>query len=174
MLNFIPDAHIGGKKIQAKYFIYFLLAILLSIFQVAFTDFISIGGLAPDFLIILVVWISLREGQHFGTISGFVIGILFDIISMDVIGTNAFAKVIAGFTAGFFVKENTINKLFGTFSFIGIVFLSATFHNLAYYFFYIKPTELSLFNFFLRYGIASTLYTTVFSVIVVLIKFRRN
>jgi rod shape-determining protein MreD len=174
MINFIPDTHIAGKKIQVKYFVYFFLAVILSIAHVALMDFISIGGLTPDFLIILVVWITLNEGQQFGTISGFVIGILFDIVSMDVIGTNAFAKVIAGFSAGFFYKENTVNKLLGTYSFIGVVFLSAFMHNLVYFFFYIKPTEISLLTFFLRYGLASTFYTTAFSVIVVLIKYRKK
>ena len=58
-------------------------------------DFISIGGIKPDLLLILCVWITLSEGQYEGLITAFVLGLLNDIVSFDVIGTNALSKVVA-------------------------------------------------------------------------------
>ena len=57
---------------------------------------------------------------------------------------------------------------------LGIVALSALIHNAIYYFFYIQPTDLSFTGFFLRSGVAATLYTTVIAVIVMLVAARKQ
>lgn len=161
------------KYVKSKYFIYFLIAIILTYTQVALLNFVAIVEITPDLLLIYLVYLALKEGHLFGIVAGFIIGLLYDIISVDVIGTNALAKTIAGFIAGFFYKENMADKIIGNLKFLYIVFLSSFFHNIVYFFFYLRLSEIPFFTFFLKYGLALTLYTTVVSIGLMFAKYPR-
>src|SRR3954462_3522952 len=67
--------------------------------------YIAVENVTPDLLVILTVFIAVREGQFTGEIAGFILGLLFDLISSDIIGTNALLKMLAGFIAGYFYNE---------------------------------------------------------------------
>jgi rod shape-determining protein MreD len=137
--------------------------------------YVAVEHITPDLLVILTVFIAVREGQFAGEIAGFLLGLLFDLISSDIIGTNALSKMLAGFIAGyFFNKTLSIQDSIGSFRFLGIVALSALAHNIVYFFFYVQPTDLSFAKFFLRNGIAASLYTAVVSVIVMLVAARKQ
>lgn len=157
-----------------KYSLYFLLALLLNIFDLVLLDYLSLEGLTPDFLLILVVWISLNEGQFIGMISGFIAGLMFDLFSFDVLGTNSLAKVIAALIAGWFYNQNKINENIGSYRFLVIIFVSSLFHNLVYFFMYIKVSEISFLPFFGKYGLAISFYTTVFAIFPMLIRLPKN
>lgn len=160
----------SGRRDQVLRYIYYaIIALILSVLQVLFLDLISVGGITPDLLLILCVWITLTEGRLAGLFAGFAVGLIFDIISMDVIGTNALAKTIAVFAAGLFYREGTMEHKIGRFRFLGIVFLSSVIHNLVYFFFYLRPSELDYMSFFMKYGIAMSSYTTVFAIFAMLI-----
>src|SRR5690606_37603981 len=88
-----------------RYVAYALIAIVLSLIQFSLLNFVVVQGITPDLLLILVVWIAIREGRFTGTIAGFLIGLTLDIITFDLIGINAFTKTIAGFIAGSFFQE---------------------------------------------------------------------
>lgn len=158
------------KNIKVRYIIYGIVALLLMLIELLFIDIIEIENVTPDLLLILCVWISLAEGQFTGIFAGFAIGLLFDIISGDVIGTNALAKLVAAYIAGFFHKERNLKANLNTFRFVLVVLLSAFLHNLIYFFFYLKPAETSFLQFFLQYGVAATFYTVLFSAIAILIR----
>lgn len=137
--------------------------------------YIAVESVTPDLLVILTVFIALREGQFTGEIAGFILGLSFDLISSDIIGTNALSKMLAGFVAGYFYNEQLgLQESIGSFRFLGVVALSALAHNVVYYFFYVQPTDLSFASFFLRNGIAASLYTTVISVLVMLVAARKK
>jgi len=137
--------------------------------------YVAVENITPDLLLILVVYIAIREGQFTGLIAGFALGILFDILSSGIIGTNALAKMIGAFVAGYFyVEGRPIQEAVGTFRFLGIVALSALIHNLIFYFFFTQPSDLNFVTFFLRSGIASALYTTVLAALVMLAAARKQ
>jgi rod shape-determining protein MreD len=137
--------------------------------------YIAVESITPDLLVILTVFIAVREGQFAGEIAGFLLGLMFDLISSDIIGTNALSKMLAGFIAGYFFSQQlSLQDAVGSFRFLGIMALSALAHNIVYYFFYVQPTELSFLRFFIRYGIAASLYTAVVSVVVMLIAARKQ
>lgn len=137
--------------------------------------YIAVGSVTPDLLVVLTVYIAVREGQFAGEIAGFLLGILFDLVSSDIVGTNALSKLLAGFVAGyFFNKQLSLSESVGSIRFLAIVGLAALVHNIVYFFFYVQPTDLSFVNFFLRHGIASSLYTTVVSAIVMLVAARKQ
>lgn len=158
------------KSYQIRYIIYGIVALLLSLVDVVFIDIIQIEGITPDLLLILCVWIALAEGQFVALFAAFGIGLLYDSISADVIGTNALAKVAATFFAGFFYRESAIKKSLNSYKFVLVVLFASFVHNLIYFFFYIKAGDINFFNFFVRYGIATSFYTTVMSIIAILIK----
>ena len=171
----IFDLESNAKKIQRmKLIIYPIVAILLGLFQISIVNFIEIGGISPNLMIILVVWIAINEGQFIALFSGFLIGIFYDFIKMDVIGTNALSLVITAFVSGYFYREGKSDLIIRSFKFLLIVFISSTAHNLIYFLLYLRISEISFWNFFLRYGIATSFYTTVFSFFPILISFRRR
>jgi hypothetical protein len=61
--------------------------------------------------------------------------------------------------------ETREREITGSARFPIIVALCALLHNLIYYFFYLRLTEIDFVQFFLRYGAATALYTTVLSAI---------
>jgi rod shape-determining protein MreD len=173
-MRIIYDNRPSKKRIALRFINYGIVALLLSIFNVIFLQFISVGGITPDLLLILCVWIALAEGQFAGLFAGFFIGLLFDLVSSDVIGTNALAKTIAAFIAGWFYKEGKSEQTIGKFQFLLILFLCSIVHNLIYFFFYLKTSEASYLEFILKYGLAVSLYTTVFGIFAMFIRIRRS
>jgi rod shape-determining protein MreD len=162
------------SKTTVRYTTYTMVALLLAVLDVILLDFISVGGLTPDLLLILVVWITLSEGQFVGLFAAFACGILYDVISVDIIGSNALAKVVVALIAGWFWKENSVQQNIGSYRFLIIVLISSIVHNLIYFFMYIKYSEINFLPFFLKYGIAISLYTTVFAIFPMLFKIPRN
>ena len=153
---------------------YGISALLLTVLHMTILDFISIGNITPDLLIILVVVISIQEGQFRAVFAGFFIGLMFDIVSIDVIGTNALTKTVAAFFAGFFYKEGESRLILGSYKFIIIILIASLIHNFIYHIFYLRLSEASLMVFFLKYGVAAALYTTVLAVFPMLFKIRRK
>ncbi len=158
------------KAFPIRYIYYAVIALILSIVDILFVDIIQIEGIAPDLLLILCIWIALAEGQFVALFAAFGIGIVYDLISADVVGTNALAKVSAAFVAGFFHKERNIKQSLNIIRFVLVVLISSFVHNIIYFFFYIKSSEIAFLPFFLRYGIAASFYTTALSVIAILVK----
>jgi len=153
---------------------YGIAALLLIVMDMTILEFFAIANISPDFLIILIVWIALREGQFRAVFAGFLIGLLSDVLTIDVIGTNALTKTIVGFAAGYFFKEDEIRKRIGSFFFLLIVLGSSLIHNLFYLFFYLKYSEASFLLFYLKYGMASALYTTIIAIFPMLFKIARK
>ncbi len=164
-------AHLAVNP-QMRFVLYAIVALVLTVITIVFLNFLAIGGVAPDVLLILCVWVALSEGQFAGMLFAFAVGMIFDVASSDVLGSNALAKLLAAFAAGYFYSEKKVNENLGTVRFLIVVTAAGLVHNLIYYFLYIRPTEISFTGFFVKYGIASTLYTTVLAIVPMLWKSR--
>lgn len=68
--------------------------------QLTLINAITILGLKPDLILVVVVIFSLLKGEKEGTISGFASGLLQDIFSTGLLGINALIKTVIGFTCG--------------------------------------------------------------------------
>jgi rod shape-determining protein MreD len=73
--------------------------------QLTLINSITILGVKPDLIMIVVVVFSLLKGGKEGTISGFASGLLQDIFSTGLLGINALAKTVIGFTCGIFKEK---------------------------------------------------------------------
>jgi rod shape-determining protein MreD len=148
-----------------RYLAFAVTALLLAVFHVTLLPLVAIAGVVPDVLLLWVLWVAMNEGQTVGMLTGFGAGLAFDIVSADVIGSNALAKVVVAFIAGYWFKEGMQRERTGSWLYVVLVALCSVVHNLLYFFFYLRPTEISLPLFLLKYGVYTTLYTTVLAVI---------
>ncbi len=159
---------------RTRYIALTALGLLIAIAQVLLGNMISIAKVSPDFVLVFCVWLSIVEGQIIGMSSGFVMGCIYDIVTGDILGTNALAKTIASFIAGYFHNTNLTRITLTTMRFVVMVTLCSVVHNFIYFFFYIRPTEISFWAFFLQYGVGTTLYTALVALVPVLMRSRRD
>lgn len=66
---------------------------------------ISIGGVKPDLLFIIIVYLSYCFGSFYGEVVGFITGLLQDSISNSPLGLLTFPKVAIGFIVGMFGRS---------------------------------------------------------------------
>jgi len=142
---------------------------IITIFVQKFVDnFASINLVSPQLIILFVVYIALREGQLFGMGGGFVVGIMHDLLVTHFLGFTSFVSVIAGFVAGFFYKESDVELTARNFNFAWIsviTLLASEFAALPI----IASGELNFFYVFLKFTLGTTVYTSVFAMIIVFI-----
>ncbi len=63
-----------------QYVTYTGIGILIIIVQVLVGRFLSIAGVSPDFLLIFLVWLTMKEGQLAGEIGGFALGLALNVV----------------------------------------------------------------------------------------------
>jgi rod shape-determining protein MreD len=149
-----------------KPYIRFAIAALgLLLLQTTFIPFISLGGYLPDLFMILLVYIALQRGQIEATISGFILGLLQDIVTIKFFGLAALSKTIAGFVSGYFFNENTIEQTLGSYRFVLLVGLCSIVHNLLYFTIFFQGNENSIFFSVLSSTLGIALYTCVMSIL---------
>ena len=142
-----------------------LIVIGLLLLQTTFLPFIAIRGYLPDFFILYLVTIALRRGQLEATISGFIIGLLQDIITTQFFGLAALSKTIAGFVAGYFFNENTAEQTLGSYRYVLLVALCSVVHDLLYFMIFFQGIGGSVFLSTIEYTMGMTLYTCIISVL---------
>jgi len=74
--------------------------LIATLLQVGLAPYIAIGGVTPNFLLLVVVTIALTTGPSEGATSGFVAGLLFDLVGTGPLGPMALVLTITGYLAG--------------------------------------------------------------------------
>ena len=95
-------------------YVVFTLIIFLCamVIQTTILHFLDLGGVKPDLVVIIVVYLGLVKGSDSGCASGFFFGLVEDIFSGMHLGSNAFTKTIIGFFCGFSGKHLYTQSLF--------------------------------------------------------------
>jgi rod shape-determining protein MreD len=70
------------------------------ILQVSVVPYLSIFGVVPNLLFLVVVALALVEGPEAGCIAGFVAGLIFDLLGSSVVGPYALVLCVVGYVAG--------------------------------------------------------------------------
>ena len=138
-----------------------LVALALLLLQTTFIPFLSVGGFLPDIFLIWVVSVAIRRGQVEATITGFVVGLLQDAVSMQFFGLSALTKTIAGFVAGYFFNDNSTEQTLGSYRFLTILFLSSFVHNIVYYGVFLQGIQDSVFTTMIVFSVFTGLYTVL-------------
>jgi rod shape-determining protein MreD len=142
-----------------------LIALALLLLQTTFIPFLSVAGFLPDLLLIWVVYIAVTRGQMEGTVTGFVVGLLQDVVTMQFFGLTALTKTVAGFVAGYFFNENGTEQTLGSYRFLMIILLSSFVHNVIYYGIFLQGIQDAVFTTTLEFSIATSVYTGLLGVL---------
>ncbi len=151
---------------RLHYIISILLFFPILAIQTTIIPLVSINGVTPDLILILLVFYAIRYGQIYGTVLGFVYGFLFDLITGSLLGSAMLSKTIAGFIAGYFSNENKREVYLKSYMFSLIVLLCTLVDTLVYSFFSTIDLSKSFLVLFFEQAMLPALYTAVISVIV--------
>jgi len=82
------------------YFFIFLTILILLVLQILFSLYIFFSNIVLEFLVISLIYFSLKYGSIFGEFYGFLSGILLDIFSVSIFGLRSLVLTILGFLLG--------------------------------------------------------------------------
>ena len=101
----------------------FLSGILVWIIQLLLADFLAINTVRPDFIVILVLYWSLRYGRLIGIVFGFFIGLLVDLSgTSSFFGLSPLTYTITGYLGGNLIgKYSTMSLLYFSLAWIGVL-----------------------------------------------------
>ncbi|MCX7878285.1 MAG: rod shape-determining protein MreD [Ignavibacteria bacterium] len=153
-----------------EYLKYAVILFLLVLIQKTLIWIFSVTeySITPDIVLIGIVYTGINKGKIGGSLSGFITGLLIDLMSFSFIGLMALSKTTAGFISGFFMNENKIDKYLSGYVFVVACFICSFCSNFIYYFIYFQGSGLEITDIFLRYIIPTSFYTMIFSVIPVI------
>jgi rod shape-determining protein MreD len=145
----------------------------LTLLQAYLSGLLSIGNVPPDFLILGVVYIALKEGQMYGTIAGFAVGLLIDLHMGELVGISALAKTLSGFAAGYFFDEQRVSNFAEQYSTLFVVALCTAISAIIQYTIYIRSFDAAMIGNLFVHAIGSVVYTGIFALALVLVAARR-
>jgi rod shape-determining protein MreD len=151
-----------------QYILPLILFFPLLIVQTTLIPLISINGVVPDLLLILLVFYAVKEGQIYGTVLGFIFGFFFDLITGSLLGSSMLSKTLAGFIAGYFYNENKQDLYFKSYVFALIVLLCGIVDAIVYSFFSTIEFSTNILLLFFEQGLMPGLYSAVVSVFIII------
>jgi len=124
---------------------------------------ISSYNITPDLVLIVLVYISLKEGKMWGITAGFISGFIIDLMSGTFLGLLALSYTIACFIVGNF--KNAEERNLRSMNFILITGLAAMITNSLYFeiFFQSAASTMSVIEVMYKYIVTSSLYTMLIS-----------
>ena len=97
-----------GKMNQIK--IYITGLIVLGI-QILFSDFLSLNGIRPDFILIFLLYICVQHGSFKGILLGFNLGIFADLLGVSTsFGLSPLTYTLTGYILGLLCFHNKIHS----------------------------------------------------------------
>jgi rod shape-determining protein MreD len=91
--------------------IYSVLLLFVLLLQLTVVDLITLRGIQPDLVLIVLCYIALARGRRTGAVYGFGIGLIQDAVGTGVLGLSALARTLAGFFAGNFAGDSRIHQV---------------------------------------------------------------
>ena len=140
---------------------YLVIIFVVFVFQIWASEFFSLGTIDPDFCIIVILYISIKEGRLAGTLIGFFIGLLIDLSSgsNQFFGLTPLIYTTTGYFSGFLDGQyERLNKLYFTFSWVSIILCQFLVFSIVVYQDYLVQDP---FNFIVKW-LATSLYTLTF------------
>ncbi|MEA2076538.1 MAG: rod shape-determining protein MreD [Candidatus Marinimicrobia bacterium] len=143
---------------QNRPLIAYIIMSIMFIISIIFNDFISIAGVRPDILLIILIFLVFNEKPIIAIIAAFGFGFLQDVFLPGYIqywGLSPLIKILIIY--GLLKFLPFVERLRGfTFqlSIFGAIIIYNIFYNLLYYSGYVKPLVA-----FYRYSLPETLYT---------------
>lgn len=141
-----------------------LTAIFLYFLQANFFSWFNIAGIMPNIFIIFILLIGLFGNRTMGSIYGFVIGLLLDLIIGVKIGINAIGLGLIGFLAAIFDKNFSKDSRMTIM--VMVVVATVIFEVLSYLLHYIfMANSIEIIN-FIKILIIEVIYNLIITIIV--------
>jgi rod shape-determining protein MreD len=77
-----------------------MLLLACSFIQSTWLGAIAVLGIVPDLALVVLIWLSYKNGPVEGPVSGFISGFAEDLLSASPLGFNAFVKTVVATCAG--------------------------------------------------------------------------
>ena len=140
---------------------YFILVFVVFVFQSWASEFFSLGTIDPDFCVIVILYIAVKDGRLTGVLVGFFMGLIIDFSSglNQYFGLTPLIYTVTGYFCGFLKGQNNkLNKTYFTAAWIIIVVCQFLIFSLIVYQDYLVQNPL---NFMMKW-ISTSLYTLTF------------
>ena len=147
----------------------FLFLVPVLILQVSIIPFLSLNGISPDLVLILLVFYTIRNNQMYGTITGFIFGGISDLVFGTILGSSMIAKTVSGFIAGYFSSENKRDEYLTPINFGLIIFLIGIIDNSIFAFFSSFDLSENFISSLLTNTILKSVYTSVLSILMIIV-----
>lgn len=144
----------------------FGIGVVLAVFfllQAVFSDALTFGRIGPDFPLLIVAYFAIFRGALAGSIFGFVVGLLQDLLNPSFLGLNALTKTLVGFALGRAGAQTERDHPLFLLALFGVAALA---HDFVYLLFF---TQLRLGHFFVTWAtvsLPSAVYTAVVGIVV--------
>lgn len=152
---------------RIQYIVSIALFFPVLLLQTTLIPLVAVEGIAPDLLIILLVFYTINNGQIFGTVLGAVYGFLFDLFTGSLIGSAMMSKLLAGFIAGYFSSETKRDNYLKPFNFLLIVFLAALVNSVTFSFFSALDLNVTIFNLLFNHAFLPAIFTAVIGIFLI-------
>ena len=141
------------------------LLLLAFIIQSTVVEHISIRGIKPDIILIILIYVSLRSGSMIGVILGFSIGLLQDFYGPPAnLGLNALCKSLLGFGVG--IGKEGLYKDSMLVLMLTLVISYIT-HDIIYHIIDARFTLDAVVSWFVGVSLPSVFYTVVLSLLLI-------
>ena len=159
---------------RSEYIIPVLIFFPVLVIQTTIIPLVSIAGVLPDLILVLLVFYSIKTGHIYGAVLGFIFGFFFDLITGSLLGSAMISKTLVGFIAGYFSNENKRDLYLHSYPFILIVLLCSIIDSIVYAFFSDTDLGRNILLLFFEQGMLPGLYTSIVSLIVMIFMPKRR
>lgn len=96
-----------------------------AVLQAGLAPYLSIGGVVPNIMLLVVVTLALVEGPGAGASAGFVSGLLFELLGSGPVGPMVLVLTLTGYLAGLMHEKMFAEGWLLPLTVLGIVSISA-------------------------------------------------
>lgn len=132
------------------------------IMQVTLCDFIRIGGIMPNVMILLPVFFGLLHGKRTGMFVGFVSGFFYDLFFTEILGFSMLIFTIIGYVCGMLFNQYEEKKI--TMPLIMVVISTFVFEFLNYVAHYMLRNRIITGYYVGRIIIPIVIYTAILAI----------
>ena len=89
----------------------YIIGLTILVIQILLSDFISLNGIRPDFILIYLLYISIQHGSFKGILLGFILGIISDLLGVSTsFGLSPLTYTLTGYILGVLMYHNKIHS----------------------------------------------------------------
>ncbi len=150
-----------------SFFVLFLAISIAFLTQTTIIPYFEIGGVQPDLVLIVITIYAFIEGPVWGSLAGFMGGLLQDLVTIRNMGLGSLSKTIVGYFAGL-AKKNVVSE--NVFLPMVVVFLTSLVAQIIYISFsFLVGDTIALREVFFRLIVPSAIYDSLLAVPVYLL-----